>query len=310
MTSQPHRPDPSALDALARRFDELSAARAEQQRLTRRLVALDPQLREAGAEVDRLAGQREKEEADVRRLEGGSLSPSRLWASVRGDSATRLDRERAEAQAAVYAHSRAVAQHDELLREERGLRAALDASRAASADYEQVLSEVARLAQGPEGAALRDRAVQAGRALEDLRWRRELDEALLAGEEAHDALTQARARLGSASGYSAWDMFAGGGMLASMLKHGELDKATDHLDGARAALQRFSRELADVELPGVEAPVVDTLSRGLDIWADNFLADALVGERIRRATAQVDEAIAAVAETLATLRQRRAALGD
>lgn len=63
----------------------------------------------------------------------------------------------------------------------------------------------------------------------------------------------AQNRLGNAGGWSAWDTFAGGGMLSSMLKHDELDRATEHLDRAAAALQRFSRELADVELPGVLA---------------------------------------------------------
>lgn len=294
--------------APARRFDELTAARAEHQRLTSRLAALEPQLREADQELERLGSALEKERADVRRLGAGTLSPSRLWASMRGDLAERLTTEQAEAQAAEYAYARAVTHRDVVVREAAQLRAQLDALGDVEAGYEEVLAEVQRLAREPGAVTLRDRAAEAGRRLEDIRWRRELDEALAAGHEAAAALQEARQRLGSADGWSMWDM-AGGGMLSSMLKHDELDRATGHLDRASRALERFSRELADLELPGVQAPVVDGLSRGIDIWFDNFVTDLMVGDRIRRATAQVDDALEAVARTMSRLHELRSGLG-
>lgn len=294
--------------ALARRFDELTAARAEHQRLTSRLAALEPQLREADQELERLGSVLEKERADVRRLGTGALSPSRLWASMRGDLAERLTTEQAEAQAAEYTYARAVAHRDVVVREAAQLRAQREALGDVEAGYEEVLAEVQRRAREPGAVALRDRAAEAGRRLEDIRWRRELDEAIAAGHEAAVALQEARRGLGSADGWSMWDM-AGGGMLSSMLKHDELDKATRHLERASRALERFSRELADVELPGVQAPVVDGLSRGIDIWFDNFVTDLMVGDRIRRATAQVDDALEAVARTMSRLHELRAGLG-
>lgn len=294
--------------ALARRFDELTAARAEHQRLASRLAGMEPQLREAAQEVERLSAALGKERADVRRLEAGGLSPSRLWASVRGDLAERLTTERSEAQAAEYASARAASHQDTLRREAEGLRARQAALGDVEVGYEEMLTEVHRRAGEPGAVVLRDRAAEAGRRLEDLRWRRELDEALAAGARATDALRHARERLGSADGWSTWDTFAGGGMLSSMLKHDELDRATQHLDDAAEALGRFSRELADVELPGVDAPVVDQLSRGLDIWFDNFVTDYLVGDRIRRARGQVDAALEAVGAAMHRLRELRAGL--
>ena len=293
---------------IADRFDSMTAARAELQRLTARRHNLAPQLREARGEVERLRAAWQKEAKDVTRLEGRT-SPTRVWAAVRGGLDEQLTRERAEEEAAAFQLQRAEEQLARLGQEDEALRTSLEALGDVDAGYEEVLAEVRRLADEPDASLLRDRAVEAGRQLEDLRWRRELDEAIEAGGQAEAALRGARKKLGDAGAWSAYDTFAGGGMLSSMLKHDRLDKATSLLDEAAAAIQKFSRELADVELPGVDVPLVDELSRGLDIWFDNFVTDIMVSQRINQATGEVDRAIAAVGETLATLRKLRSDLG-
>lgn len=293
---------------LARRFDETTAARAEHQRLTSRLAALQPQLREAEQELERLGRELEKERTDVRRLESRGISPARVWASVRGDLTERLTAEQAEAQAAELAHERARRHRDVVVQEAQRLEAARAALGDVDAGYEAVLVEVRQAAEEPGAVVLRERAAEAGRLLEDVRWRRELDEALAAGSEAYGALQEARKRLDSAEGWSTWDVM-GGGMFSSMLKHDELDKAADLLDTASVALQRFSRELADVELPGIDAPMVDGLSRGLDIWFDNVVTDLFVADRIGKAKRQVTDAIRAVDATMLRLHELRVSLG-
>lgn len=293
--------------ALARRFDEMTAARAEHQRLATRRAHLAPQLREAREEVARLAGAHAEEAGDVTRLEGGA-SPTRVWAAMRGGLEDRLTRERAEAEAAAFALARAEEALGRLEREDGQLVAEQDRLGDTEAGYEATLAEVHRLAREPGAGVLRERAATAGQQLEDLRWRRELDEAIAAGQEARAALGAAKERLVSAKAWSAYDTFAGGGMFASMLKHDRLDKATALLDDAAGAMQRFSRELADVELPGLDAPLVDDLSRGLDIWFDNFFTDVMVSQRIAQADSQVADAIDAVDDTLETLQRLRAHL--
>ena len=64
--------------ALAERFDQMIAVRAEHERLTARLAALAPQVREADEELDRLGEALGREKADVRRLEDASFSYSSL----------------------------------------------------------------------------------------------------------------------------------------------------------------------------------------------------------------------------------------
>lgn len=294
---------------LADRFDTMTAARAERQRLTARRANLAPQLREAREEAERLQRELDKEAGDVRRLER-SASPTRVWAAMRGGLDDRLTRERAEAEAAQFAFERAQETLRRLEDEDAGLAGQVAGLGDLDSGYEETLAEIHRLAQEPDAGALRERSAEAGRQLEDLRWRRELDEALEAGQQTTEALEEAQKQLGTASAWSAYDTFAGGGMLSSMLKHDRLDRATSLLDEAAASMQRFSRELADVELPGLDAPLVDELSRGVDIWFDNFVTDILVGQRIDKARSQVDEALDTVAETMDTLRRLRQDLGS
>ncbi|MFX0538549.1 hypothetical protein ACQBAT_13285 [Ornithinimicrobium sp. Y1847] len=292
---------------LAARFDALTEARAEHQRLTSPRGGLAPQLREAHEEVDRLRAAWDKEARDVRRLEGAS--PTRAWAAMRGGLQDRLGRERAEEEAAAYGLRRAEEHLAQLEREDASLVASLRRLGDVEEGYEVVLAQVRRRAEEPDAGVLRDRADEAGRQLENIRWRRELDEALEAGHAAHHALEAAWEQLGKAQNWSTYDTFFDGGMLASMMKHDRLDTATELLDRAAEAMQRLSRELADVDLPGLGAPIVDQLSRGLDIWFDNFFTDVMVGQRIKVAREDVGRALAKVEETIATLEGLRAKLG-
>ncbi|GMA38500.1 hypothetical protein [Mobilicoccus caccae] len=92
------------------------------------------------------------------------------------------------------------------------------------------------------------------------------------------------------------------------MKHQRLDEVTDQLQSASAVLDRFSRELADVDLPGVDAPVVDGLSRGIDIFFDNIFTDLSVRGRIKEAAAQLDDAIEKVSAAILELERRRTRL--
>ena len=74
----------------------------------------------------------------------------------------------------------------------------------------------------------------------------EIAEAQQAAAEATDALKQVRSRLGSASAWSAYDTFFGGGAIASAVKHSRLDDAADAAARADQCLAVLRTELADV----------------------------------------------------------------
>ncbi len=293
-------------------LDEATAARAEHRRLTSRLAALAPRLAQARAEHGRLAQAAAAEQADVDRLE--RMSPSRIWASMRGGLDEQRSKEEAEAQAAAYAAERAradlerlQAEADTLARDQESLARAEGAFTAALTEFSQAV------ANDPDaGFDTRSLADDARRRLDDMQRRREADEALAAGHHALDRLNEARMVLGSADSWSAWDTWGGGDLISSMMKHHRLDGATDKLREASAALDVFTRELGDVhvELPGVSTPMVGELARGIDIWFDNFITDLMVRDRIKAARVQLDESIRSVEQALAAVEQVRAGLQD
>ncbi|MGE7911622.1 hypothetical protein [Lysinibacillus xylanilyticus] len=99
----------------------------------------------------------------------------------------------------------------------------------------------------------------------------EIGEAEEAGEAALTKLGQAAESLHSANGYSAWDTFFGGGLIATHLKHDALDQSENYLHNAQIALQRFHNELLDVQDMSTKSISIET--DGFVKFADYFFDD-------------------------------------
>lgn len=99
----------------------------------------------------------------------------------------------------------------------------------------------------------------------------EMKEAEEAGETALTKLGQAAASLHSANGFSTWDTFLGGGLIATHLKHDALNQSENYLHDAQIALQRFHNELLDVHDLSTKSLHVET--DGFVKFADYFFDD-------------------------------------
>lgn len=133
---------------------------------------------------------------------------------------------------------------------------------------------------------------------------KEIDEAIAAGQDALAALEDAADSLDSAKRWGVVDIL-GGGLLTSVVKHARLGDANRSLAEARAAIARFTNELADVrELAALNANV-SSWNAFFDIACDNWLADILVQKEISDAADRVDEAIEKVNEVLRRLEAAR-----
>lgn len=80
----------------------------------------------------------------------------------------------------------------------------------------------------------------------DAQYQNEILEAIEAANVALKALHNAESDLKSAGGWGIFDIL-GGGMITSMIKHSNMNSAQKHMNEARYALQRFSKELRDVD---------------------------------------------------------------
>ena len=131
--------------------------------------------------------------------------------------------------------------------------------------------------------------------------RKEVREAVQAGERALQSLYAAREQLNSAKNWGLFDIF-GGGLFASMIKHSKLDGASASLEEARYHLQIFQRELSDVCIPQELHINVNGFLSFADFFLDGLIADYLVQSRINDAREQVDDAIERVEMLLGDLK--------
>lgn len=131
--------------------------------------------------------------------------------------------------------------------------------------------------------------------------RKEVREAVQAGERALQSLYAAREQLNSAKNWGLFDIF-GGGFFVSMIKHSKLDGASASLEEARYHLQIFQRELSDVCIPQELHINVNGFLSFADFFLDGLIADYLVQSRINDAREQVDDAIERVEMLLGDLK--------
>ncbi|MCR4749271.1 MAG: hypothetical protein K5877_05605 [Lachnospiraceae bacterium] len=118
--------------------------------------------------------------------------------------------------------------------------------------------------------------------------RREVQEAIEAADDALFHLKSARACLSSAGNWGLLDMF-GGNAITGLLKHGKMSKAETEIENAKYALEKFSRELRDVQ--GFSSIHIEGFLTFADFFFDGFLVDVWVQSKISNAKKQCDEAI-------------------
>ena len=129
----------------------------------------------------------------------------------------------------------------------------------------------------------------------------EINEAIMAGERALEALKQAQNDLGTARIAGVVDLI-GGGFLTSLFKHSKMDDARRDIEHAKYELKQFSDELDDVQdLQHMNIDVGGFLTFA-DFFFDGLIADFFVQSKINEARRQVAEAISRVEDIIRKLR--------
>lgn len=133
--------------------------------------------------------------------------------------------------------------------------------------------------------------------------RREMMEAIEAGERALSTLKLAQEKLKSAGNWGLFDML-GGGFFSTMIKRSKMDEAKSYMEAAKADLRLFQSELSDVSLPLDLKMEVGSFLSFADWFFDGFVADFLVQSKISDAKAQVSDAIFRVEYILNELKSK------
>ncbi|WP_027643437.1 hypothetical protein [Enterocloster clostridioformis] len=133
--------------------------------------------------------------------------------------------------------------------------------------------------------------------------RREINEAVQAGERALKSLRAAEEKLSSARNWGIFDML-GGGLITDIIKHSKINDASSYLETAKTDLRRFQKELSDI--PDYEELRVDIGSflSFADFFFDGLLVDYMVQSGINGTRNKVETAIRKVEGLLAELRRQ------
>lgn len=129
----------------------------------------------------------------------------------------------------------------------------------------------------------------------------EVQEAIVAGENALNSLRQAKKALNTARGWGVVDLF-GGNTLSGLLKHERIYSARKSVERAKRDFSVFQRELSDVQnIAGLDINIGDFLTFA-DFFFDGFVADVFVQSRINQARKRIDDAIVQTERVLRRLK--------
>jgi hypothetical protein len=126
--------------------------------------------------------------------------------------------------------------------------------------------------------------------------RKEIMEAMAAGDDAIYYLEGAMEKLNSAGNWGIADIL-GGGLLISAVKRSRMREAQREMEKARDAMMRFSREVADVDRTLNTDLDLDGFMGFADFFFDSFFVDMIVQSKINDAKRQIKEAMEQVEET-------------
>ena len=266
---------------------------------------LESQLKKAHQEetelkkkLTRLTEQLKKEFADVERLEGNSLSS--LFYSFLGNKVEKLDKERQEYLAAKLKFESCKNELEQLQIEIKKLEQRIADLGNPSLEFQNRLNKKSNLLKQSGDDTLKK--------YEELlaihyAQKKEINESIDAGEEALSGLRNAMRTLQKAVNWGTFDML-GGGLIATAVKHSNIDEAKSQIHYVQISLNRFRRELADVrihDLPEMNLQF-DSFTTFADYFFDNLIFDWVVQSKIHRSLDGCKQVYNQVLDVLANLR--------
>ncbi|HOO12514.1 MAG TPA: hypothetical protein PK684_06120 [Bacillota bacterium] len=283
------------------RLTQLKALVREKERLAAALSKVVEQKNKAEDNKRLLYRQLEKERIDVEKLEGTTLSG--FLQGLLGKKEERLEKERNEYIAAKLKFDTAEAEAEGLYREIEEIRARIAEIGDVEEEYKRLITEKEKVLMNSSGdfrEALDRIMEEESRLISD---NREISEAIRAGEELLYSLNRVQNSLDSAGGWGAWDIL-GGGLIATMAKHANIDEAQREINKVQALMNRFHRELGDI---GGETDLdieIGSFLTFADYFFDGLFADLAVQSRIREGQRKAEQAIIKVGIVIRSLNER------
>ncbi|MCM3088540.1 hypothetical protein M3557_11475 [Bhargavaea ginsengi] len=288
------------------RQTELRMRMTERDRMKKRYEAKETERAEARRNHDRLKSRLTKEQQDVLRL--GQFSFANKFRQLTGKMDEIMEKELNEAAEAELKFNEAEKVLMDLEEETSALKAELNRPdyEFLDDDWEAFLQEKELWMRNNDEAAVKKLQQVADERAMLQSLRREIEEAIHAGQDAGRVLQSAMSQLGNAEGMSMWDTFLGGGMIVTAMKYSSINSSDDKIHRAQRALRRFQSELADVEEFDQHRLTVNKgdFLNFTDFFFDNMFTDWMVHSRITEAKGELDRVLVDVERVLRELRDR------
>ncbi len=240
-----------------------------------------------------------KEKKDVDKLE--KLTLKSIWYSLLGSKTLKLNKEKAELSKVEYEYKFINETIKRLIAESEYYQDKIAGSKQLEAEYQKLINEKEQL--------ISDSNHELSQPLSQINQERvvvessikEINEAINAGTEVMDALSSIIKVLNKAKGWGTLDLF-GGGLLSNMIKHSHLDDADSQLSQLKYLINKYTRELKDVNMQLSIDLDISNMLRFMDFFFDNFFSDFMVQSRIEKTFQQARKAYYKVQQQLDELR--------
>lgn len=283
-------------------YDEQLQQLHEQLARKKQLLAMVSELRaqrkSIAPRVRELETMMRYEQSHVDKLEGRSLAA--FFYNVVGKMDEKLDQERREAYAARVKYDAAARELEGVESDLSRCESELFTLQGCEARYEAVRKEKAAVIKAAGGADA-DEILKLEERLAYLEsQKKELREAVSAGNSALSIAERVLSSLNSAEGWGTWDLL-GGGLISDIAKHSHLDDAQASIEDLQSQLRRFKTELADVTIHAGMQVNVDGFLRFADYFFDGLFADWAVLDKIGQSQSQVQQTKSQIEQVLSRL---------
>ena len=271
---------------------------AKKESLNKKLSQLQLQREDLQCHVDKLKKIMYNEQADVESLEHTNLKS--IFYGMIGKRQEKLDKEKLEAYTAKLKYDSAVYELKVLEQDIINIKAQLDKISEYEYKYSEFLKEkVEKIKLSGSFEALEIMKLEEQIANKK-NYKKELNEAILAGEKALISANNVLSSLDSAEDWGTFDLF-GGGVISDMVKHNHLDEAQNKVEQLQSDLRRFKTELTDVTINSDIKVNIDGFLRFADYFFDSFFTDWAVLDKINESQENVKNTKRQIEEVISRL---------
>lgn len=247
----------------------------------------EEELDNAYKKLDELHDILEKEYKDVTEIEG--LSMKSLFAKVLGSKEKQIEKERQE-------YLQASLKYNDFKKQVEVLEYERDLLKKKIIDIKLHENKLEALKKKREKELLRSNSAQGKQLMkivyeidELIRYRKEVIEAVDAGNDSKTELNKLIAYLKKAKDWGSWDMASSNSRHSSYYKKGAIDNAQKSAHYTQRQLNRFQQELYDVGLRNQEFEInIGSFNTFMDIFFDNLISDWVIQQKVKNALGNVE----------------------